>query len=36
MLWQLILKDLRVFFSDKRALIISMLVPIAIASFMAR
>src|SRR3954463_15001187 len=35
MLWQLILKDLKVFFSDRRALLISMLVPIGIASFMA-
>lgn len=35
MLGQLILKDLKVFFSDRRALIISILVPIAIASFMA-
>jgi ABC-2 type transport system permease protein len=35
MLWQLILKDLKVFFSDRRAMMISMLVPIGIASFMA-
>src|SRR3954466_5432835 len=35
MLWQLILKDLKIFFSDRRALLISMLVPIGIASFMA-
>ncbi len=34
MLWQLILKDLKVFMSDKRALIISLGVPILIACFM--
>ncbi len=35
MLKELILKDLKVFFSDRRALVISMLVPIGIACFMA-
>ena len=35
MLRELIIKDLKVFFSDRRALVISMLVPIAIACFMA-
>src|SRR4051794_29252945 len=35
MFWQLVLKDLKIFFSDRRALIISMMVPIGIACFMA-
>jgi len=35
MLWQLILKDIRLFLTDRRALMISLFVPIAIASFMA-
>src|SRR3954468_12462319 len=35
MLWELIRKDLRIFFSDRRAMIISFAVPVAIASFMA-
>jgi len=35
MLIELIVKDLKVFFSDRRALVISMLVPIGIACFMA-
>ncbi|HWA84264.1 MAG TPA: ABC transporter permease [Fimbriimonadaceae bacterium] len=35
MLKELIIKDLKVYFSDRRALIISMLVPIGIACFMA-
>jgi ABC-2 type transport system permease protein len=35
MFWQLVLKDLKIFFSDRRAMMISILVPIGIASFMA-
>lgn len=35
LLWELILKDLRLFAADRRAMIISFVVPIAIASFMA-
>ncbi|HVT10878.1 MAG TPA: ABC transporter permease [Fimbriimonadaceae bacterium] len=35
MLKELIIKDLKVFFSDRRAMVISMLVPIGIACFMA-
>lgn len=33
-LWELILKDLKVFAADRKAMIISFLVPVAIASFM--
>lgn len=35
LLWELILKDLRLFAADRKAMIISFAVPIAIASFMA-
>ena len=35
LLWELILKDLRLFVADRKAMIISFAVPIAIASFMA-
>lgn len=34
-IWNIALKDLRIFASDRRALIISLLVPIGIASFIA-
>jgi len=35
LLWTLVLKDLKLFISDRRALIISLAVPIMIATFMA-
>jgi len=34
-LWTLVLKDLKLFLTDRRALLISLIVPLSIASFMA-